>query len=217
MPMSQHDWRNWETCKCGEPGCRSSYPNRKWKQMNEDPIAAHLTELITDAPAPNHEEDNYDAGYVAALANLRDSAAFKLVVEQHTDGREWPKTTPTGFTYERPTTYAELEHMSGHMVQSEIEGWDKAERPPEPVWEMVGIAQQEVQRLIVRVAELEAERDVPSRLVIEDLRRALAVQDAALATAQATIARVWGVVNAYPNLRRPGVVRDILLALKGES
>lgn len=68
-----------------------------------------------------------------------------------------------------------------------------------------------------RVAKLEAERDVPSRLVIEDLRRALAVQDAALATAQATIARVWGVVNAYPNLRRPGVVRDILLALKGES
>jgi len=55
--------------------------------MNEDPIAAHLTELITDAPAPNHEEDNYDAGYVAALANLRDSAAFKLVLEQHTNGR----------------------------------------------------------------------------------------------------------------------------------
>ncbi|MBT2265895.1 hypothetical protein [Rhodococcus erythropolis] len=55
--------------------------------MNEDPIAAHLTELITDAPAPNHEEDNYDAGYVAALADLRNSAAFKLVVEQHANGR----------------------------------------------------------------------------------------------------------------------------------
>lgn len=49
-----------------------------------DLIAAHLTELIADSPAPNHEEDNYDAGYVAALADLRDSAAFKLVVEQHT-------------------------------------------------------------------------------------------------------------------------------------
>ena len=48
-----------------------------------DLIAAHLTELIADAP----EEDNYDAGYVAALADLRDSAAFKLVVEQHTNGR----------------------------------------------------------------------------------------------------------------------------------
>ncbi|OQM82073.1 hypothetical protein [Rhodococcus sp. 66b] len=48
-----------------------------------DPIAAHLTELITDAP----DEDNYDAGYVAALADLRGSAAFKLVVEQHTNGR----------------------------------------------------------------------------------------------------------------------------------
>lgn len=52
-----------------------------------DLLAAHLTELIADAPAPNHEEDNYDAGYVAALADLRDSAAFKLVVEQHTNGR----------------------------------------------------------------------------------------------------------------------------------
>lgn len=48
-----------------------------------DLIATHLTELIADAP----EEDNYDAGYVAALADLRDSAAFKLVVEQHTNGR----------------------------------------------------------------------------------------------------------------------------------
>lgn len=123
-----------------------------------DLIAAHLTELIADAPAPNHEEDNYDAGYVAALADLRDSAAFKLVVEQHPNGRrEWPKTTPTGFTYERPTTYAELEHMIGHMVQSEIECWDEAERPPEPVWEMVGIAQQEVNRVAGRVAELESE------------------------------------------------------------
>lgn len=94
--MSQHDWRNWETCQCGEPGCRSSYPNRKWKQMNEDPIAAHLTELIADAPAPNHEEDNYDAGYVAALADLRDSAAFKLVVEQHTNGRIAETVKSTG-------------------------------------------------------------------------------------------------------------------------
>ncbi|MBQ7805328.1 hypothetical protein, partial [Rhodococcus sp. (in: high G+C Gram-positive bacteria)] len=98
-----------------------------------DLIAAHLTELIADAPAPNHEEDNYDAGYVAALADLRDSAAFKLVVEQHTKGRhEWPKTTPTGFTYELPTTYAALEHRIAHMAQSELECWTEAERPPEP-------------------------------------------------------------------------------------
>ncbi|MES9516600.1 hypothetical protein ACIQYW_19150 [Rhodococcus erythropolis] len=81
----------------------------------------------------------------------------KHVVEQHTSGRhEWPKTTPTGFTYERPTTYAELEHMSGHMVQSEIEGWDVAERPPEPVWELVGIAQQEVERQRQRAEKAEA-------------------------------------------------------------
>ena len=33
--MSRHDWRNWETCTCGEPGCRSSYPNRKWARAVE--------------------------------------------------------------------------------------------------------------------------------------------------------------------------------------
>ncbi|MFD6517342.1 hypothetical protein [Rhodococcus sp. NPDC060176] len=79
------------------------------------------------------------------------------VVEQHTNGRhEWPKTTPTGFTYERPTTYAALEHMIGHMVQSEIECWDEPERPPEPVWEMIGIAQQEVGRERARAEKAEA-------------------------------------------------------------
>lgn len=81
----------------------------------------------------------------------------KHVVEQHTNGRhEWPKTTPTGFTYERPTTYADLEHMIGHMVQSEIECWDEPERPPEPVWEMIGIAQQEVERERARAEKAEA-------------------------------------------------------------
>lgn len=61
-----------------------------------DLVAAHLTELIADAPAPNHEEDNYDAGYVAALADLRDSAAFTLVVEQHTKGRIAETVKSTG-------------------------------------------------------------------------------------------------------------------------
>jgi len=151
------------------------------------------------------------------------AAHVALVVEQHTNGRhEWPKTTPSGFTYERPTTYAALEHMIGHMVQSEIECWDEAERPPEPVWEMVGIAQQEVQSLIVRVAALEAERDVPSRLVIEDLRRALAVQDAALATAQATIARVEALkgdlfLRGGNLIAQWGAARLIGAALDGES
>lgn len=23
-----HDWRNYQTCQCGEPGCQSSWPNR---------------------------------------------------------------------------------------------------------------------------------------------------------------------------------------------
>ncbi|MGQ5692113.1 hypothetical protein ACSVIA_20380 [Rhodococcus erythropolis] len=82
---------------------------------------------------------------------------LKFVVEQHTNGRhEWPKTTPTGHTYERPTTYVELVRMSGHMVQGEIECWEAAELPPEPVWEMVGIAQQEVERERSRAEKAEA-------------------------------------------------------------
>ena len=151
-----------------------------------DLIAAHLTELIADAPAPNHEEDNYDAGYVAALANLRDSAAFKSVVGQHTNGRhEWPKTTPTGHTYERPTTYDELNGITADMAQGEIEGWEKTELPPEPTWPMVTLAQREIYRQSVRIAELEA-----------------------------TIARVRGEVSAYSEIIPAVALADLRAALE---
>ncbi|MHD0301850.1 hypothetical protein [Rhodococcus erythropolis] len=121
-----------------------------------DLIATHTLRVVELNEAARYPECN-GCDWVGGL--VKDHAVhLASVVEQHTNGRhEWPKTTPTGFTYERPTTYAELEHMIGHMVQSEIECWDEPERPPEPVWEMVGIAQQEVNRMAGRVTELESE------------------------------------------------------------
>jgi len=115
-----------------------------------DLIAAH-TFIWTVTGRPN----GCRCGWIGMMKGH--PAHVALVVGQHTNGRhEWPKTTPIGFTYERPTTYADLEHMIGHMVQSEIECWDELERPPEPVWEMIGIAQQEVGRERARAEKAEA-------------------------------------------------------------
>ena len=59
----------------------------------------------------------------------------------------WPKTTPTGHTYIAPDTYAALCHQHGNAAQAAIESWEADECPPEPTWEMVGIAHREVERL----------------------------------------------------------------------
>lgn len=60
---------------------------------------------------------------------------------------KWPKTTPTGHTYVEPRTYAELLHEHSNAAQAAIECWEEDECPPEPTWEMVGIAHREVERL----------------------------------------------------------------------
>ena len=59
----------------------------------------------------------------------------------------WPKMTPTGHTYIAPDTYAALCYQHGNAAQAAIESWDADECPPEPTWEMVGIAHREVERL----------------------------------------------------------------------
>ncbi|WP_155293022.1 hypothetical protein [Rhodococcoides fascians] len=64
-----------------------------------------------------------------------------------TNRHEWPKATPTGFVYEQPKTYQALLAMLDHMAQSEVESWSEAERPPEPIWELVTLATKEVDRL----------------------------------------------------------------------
>ena len=59
----------------------------------------------------------------------------------------WPRTTPSGHTYRIPTTYAELCSRHDDAGQAYVEMWDSAECPPEPTWEMVGLAHDEVRRL----------------------------------------------------------------------
>lgn len=60
---------------------------------------------------------------------------------------KWPKMTPTGHAYIAPRTYAELCHLHGDAAQAAVESWEADECPPEPTWEMVGIAHREVERL----------------------------------------------------------------------
>ncbi|QHJ86414.1 hypothetical protein SEA_KUWABARA_78 [Gordonia phage Kuwabara] len=61
--------------------------------------------------------------------------------------REWPKTTPTGHVYTAPTTYAELCSRHTDAAQASVECWSAEECPPEPTWEMVGLAHREVDGL----------------------------------------------------------------------
>ena len=60
---------------------------------------------------------------------------------------QWPKTTPTGHTYVEPRTYAELRHEHANAALAAIECWNADECPPEPTWEMVGLAHREVERI----------------------------------------------------------------------
>ena len=120
-----------------------------------------------------------------------------------TNGRhEWPKTTPTGFTYERPTTYDELNGITADMAQGQIEGWEKTELPPEPTWPMVTLAQREIYRQSVRIAELEA-----TIARVEKLQRDLFQQGGNL------IAQ-WGAARLIRAALQEGFIRA---ALEGEQ
>ena len=85
---------------------------------------------------------------------LEASALFQRDVHEWRDRAEaaekrhqWPNTTPTGHTYVAPDTYVALCHQHSNAAQAEVECWEADECPPEPTWEMVGIAHREVERL----------------------------------------------------------------------
>lgn len=70
----------------------------------------------------------------------------------------WPYTTPSGHTYNVPTTYEELSHLAVADLLGQFEHWDKAERPPDPTWDMLDLAHREIRLLreAVRTAEIQS-------------------------------------------------------------
>lgn len=65
----------------------------------------------------------------------------------------WPYTTPEGYVYsfsdKNPCMAARIELLqiyADDYAQGYVEGWDKAELPPQPTWEMVGVLLREIQR-----------------------------------------------------------------------
>ncbi|MDJ0403928.1 hypothetical protein QNA23_10585 [Rhodococcus erythropolis] len=171
------------------------------------------------------------AALYAAIAKAAPSGSVSVeemtatvlpVVEQHTNGRhEWPKTTPTGHTYERPTTYDELNGITADMAQGEIEGWEKTELPPEPTWPMVTLAQREIYRQSVRIAELEAENRTLT-FSVEDETRDCEGWKIRAEKAEATIVRVEKLAHDMRGWCSPeGISRlysdRIRAALEGES
>lgn len=118
-----------------------------WKAMYEQAVQERDA-LNTRHPKPQP----YDQGGVRGADSLlyraereRDAAVARA--EQAEKRRMWPKTTPTGHTYVEPRTYEGLCHEHDNAAQAAVECWEVDECPPEPTWEMVGIAHREVERL----------------------------------------------------------------------
>lgn len=91
--------------------------------------------------------------------------------------KSWPYTTPSGHTYQTPKGWVALNNRCVDSAQGWMEHWDEPEMPPEPTWEMVGLALQELARLAAALARVEAvlTRDYASSSELEAaLRAALA-------------------------------------------
>lgn len=127
-----------------------------WKIDEHDESA--LTSIVSVA-------DDRLGGWVEVARSLGDDARFiaaapDLVrellaeVEKLRSEHTWPKTTPTGITYTAPETYAELCLHHDNAAQASVEGWEDSECPPEPTWEMVGLAHREVEKLTAEVEKL---------------------------------------------------------------
>lgn len=123
---------------------------RKLWQIGNERIGHRPWELV--AVVYVSEAEQVADGVVLPI--LQASYAREDELQRLSDGRwskarDWPKTTPSGHTYEIPTTYEQLKARHVDAAQALIEGWDADECPPEPTWEMVGLAHG-------RIAELEA-------------------------------------------------------------
>ncbi|AKJ72150.1 hypothetical protein GMA1_53 [Gordonia phage GMA1] len=123
-----------------------------------------------------------DATFIAAAPDLVRDLADK--VERQESIHKWPKTTPEGHLYVAPTTYAELCSRHTDAAQASVECWVDAECPPEPTWEMVGLAHREVERLTAERAErdqaIAAHQRAEARATLhreERVRRALGEAD----------------------------------------
>lgn len=145
-------------------------------------------------------------------------------VERLTALHAWPKTTPTGHTYTAPTTYAELRSRHADAAQASVECWADAECPPEPTWEMVGLAHREVERLTAeRDQVIAAHQRAAARA---DLHRAERDQTRAAVERVRKLAAEWDLTDAamralgggrLDSLPTGQVVRDVLRTLDGEE
>lgn len=86
-----------------------------------------------------------DGGAWTSWLNLKELDGLRRQLAA--GARAWPYTTPEGHTYQTPTTYKELCALHDNAAQAYVESWDPAEHPPEPTWEMVGLAHKEIARL----------------------------------------------------------------------
>lgn len=122
----------------------------------------------------------------------------------------WPKTTPTGHTYTAPDTYSALCHQHGNAAQAAIESWDADECPPEPTWEMVGIAHREVERLQRDRDEWKARATLAEQEC--ENWRITAINRATPAVSRADVEKAISELRTFPRF-----LTDELLVLRDEA
>lgn len=107
-------------------------------------------EMRERAKTAEKRRDDWERSYDALLSTITADMDKERA-------HEWPKITPSGHTYVEPETYEALCHEHGNAAQAAVESWDAEECPPEPTWEMVGIARREVERLHREKVDLKKE------------------------------------------------------------
>ncbi len=106
-----------------------------------------MTDIDTAALRAAADRPGHQVSALTVLALLDRIDAQAAEIERLREEHVWPKTTPTGHTYARPKTYDELRGLHNDVALAFVEHWDNVECPPEPIWEMVGLAHREIDRL----------------------------------------------------------------------
>jgi hypothetical protein len=117
---------------------------------------------------------NVEKSEMLTLCDALDEA--RAEVERLRTEHTWPKTTPTGHTYVAPTTYDELRERHTDAAQAFVEWWSPSECPPEPTWEMVGLAHKEVdtaRATIRKLLDMAVMADVIDEGYAAEVRRTL--------------------------------------------
>ena len=173
-----------------------------WKLEHDRLVIHGSVRGDTYAAMVRDRDDWRDKAYSASEGMRKATARAEAAEKRH----QWPKTTPTGHTYVAPDTYVALCHQHSNAAQAEVECWEADECPPEPTWEMVGIAHREVERLQRDRDEWKARAEAAEARTTPAVSRA----DVAEALSRCINPEMW-------NVTFPSVVDEVWSLVSGDD